>query len=121
MCITSNRMNLRAPMRKANTMSPAKGIARSCAMVASPRRIIGPAGAASEARPSAGPAASLRHTSSPRQAFQQGRKQLRGKSTQNTSRPTAKVTDESSISKSEESPTMSATHKSAWRRLYWAM
>ncbi len=112
MCITSNRMNLRAPMRKANTMSPAKGIARSCAMVASPRRIVSPAEAACAPRLSAADA-SGRQTSSPRWVFQQGRKQLKGSSTQNTSSPTAKATEASSISRSEESPTMSATHRSA--------
>ena len=110
-CTTSNRTNLRAPIMKANTIRPTNGMATTCAICLSWAMAPSVGADLDSASP-----ASLTAIKRPRHANQQGTKHESGTSTANTISPTAKVTDESS-STSAATPTITASHKSAWRKL----
>lgn len=96
---------------KANTIRPTNGMATTCAIC------LSWAMAPTRAHLDSASPASLTAIKRPRHANQQGTKHESGTNTANTISPTAKVTDESSSSTSAATPTITASHKSAWRKL----
>lgn len=124
MFTTSNRMNFRAPIMKANTMRPASGMPDAEAKDASRARRVGAGDSAASCTDDAAPAALAPPPRSPGRApprgrfhaARQGTGKLASTSTTNTMSPTPKVVEDSRSPTSAAQPTERAHHKSAWRR-----